>query len=100
MYSLDSATGIVTETPTSPYTASVSTGQTGVLVVAESSGQYVYLLKVASAQPPLASTFTLDSFRIDAATPSLVPPIANRFHSTRAWVDAAADPSQHGMFIM
>jgi hypothetical protein len=67
MYTLDSTTGVVAETATSPYFASVSTGQTGMLVVAESTGQYVYLLKANLAQPPLASSFTLDSFRIDAA---------------------------------
>lgn len=99
MYTLDATTGIVTETPTSPYSASVSTGQAGVLVVAESSGQYVYLLKVAAAQPPLASSFTLDSFRIDPATPSLVAANSQSLSLNGTWVDAAGDPSQHGMFI-
>ena len=71
MFTLDPATGIVAETPTSPYFASLSTNQTAMLVVAERTGQYVYLLKVGFAQPPLPSTFTLDSFRIDPVTPSL-----------------------------
>ncbi|MGB2636873.1 MAG: hypothetical protein WAM58_23295 [Candidatus Acidiferrum sp.] len=73
MYTLDSATGVVAETPESPYSASNIPGETGMLVVAESTGQYVYLLKVVVTQSPTPSTFTLDTFQIDANTPALVP---------------------------
>jgi len=41
MYTLDPTTRIVAETSTSPYAASVSTGQSSILVAAESTGQYV-----------------------------------------------------------
>ncbi len=70
MSSLDSATGIVTETPTSPYSASVSTGQTGVPLVAESSGQYVYLLK---SHLPSRRWFQLSRSILSALMPPLRP---------------------------
>ncbi len=69
MYTLDSTTGIAAETAASPYSASVSTGQNSMLVTAESTGQYVYLLKVGTTEPPVPSTFTLDTFQIDSTTP-------------------------------
>jgi len=99
MYTLDATTGVVSETATSPYSASVSTGQAGVLVVAESTGQYVYLLKVGLTQSPAPSTFTLDSFQIDPATPSLVPVNSQALPLNAAWVASAADPARHGLFI-
>ncbi len=99
MYTLDSTTGTVVETPTSPYFASVSTGQNGLLVAAESTGQYVYLLKVGTAQPPLPSTFTLDTFSIDATTPALVAVSSQTLSLNGSWVGSVADPSQLGMFI-
>ena len=99
MYTLDSTTGIVAETAASPYSASVSVGQSGVLVVAESTGQYVYLLKVGTAQPPLSSSFTLDTFAIDSTTPALVAASSQTLSLNGSWVGSAADPSRHGMFI-
>lgn len=100
MFTLDSTTGIVAETPTSPYIASETTGENGVLVVAESTGQYVYLLKVSSAQPPQLSTFTLDTFSIDASAPALVAVSTQSLSLNGAWVASAADPNQHGMLIL
>jgi hypothetical protein len=99
MYTLDATTGIVAETPTSPYSASVSTGQSGVLVVAESTGQYVYVLKVGATQSPIPSTFTLDTFQIDPSAPSLVPVNSQSLSFNGTWVGSVADPAQHGMFI-
>ncbi|MGB7845641.1 MAG: chitobiase/beta-hexosaminidase C-terminal domain-containing protein [Candidatus Acidiferrum sp.] len=98
MFTLDSTTGIVAETPASPYSASVSTNQIGMLVVAESTGQYVYLLKVDFAQPPPPRPLTLDSFRIDPITPSLVAASSQSIPINGSLVGAAADPNQHGFF--
>jgi hypothetical protein len=43
MYTLNSTSRMVSETTASPYFASVNVGQNRVLVVAEITGQYVYL---------------------------------------------------------
>ena len=99
MYTLDATTGVVSETPSSPYTASASTGQNGVLLASESTGQYVYLLKVGNVDPPNPSAFTLDTFQIDASTPALVPANSQSLSFTGTWVGSAADPARHGMFI-
>jgi hypothetical protein len=99
MYTLDSTTGVAAETATSPYLASTTTGQSGVLVVAESTGQYVYLLKVAATQSPVASSFTLDTFSVDPATPSLVAVSSQTLSFNATFVGAVADPSRHGIFI-
>ena len=100
MYTLDATSGIVTETATSPYAASVSTGQIGMLLAAESTGQYVYLLKVGAALPPAPSTFTLDTFQIDPTTPALVPINSQSLSLNATWVDGGADPAHHGMFVL
>jgi len=99
MYTLDSSTGIVAETAASPYSASVATGQNGLLVAAESTGQYVYLLKVGVTESPAPSTFTLDTFQIDPATPSLIPVNSQTLSLNATWVGSVADPSRHGIFI-
>jgi len=99
MYTLDSTTGIAAETSASPYSASVSTGQNSMLVTAESTGQYVYLLKVGTTESPVPSTFTLDTFQIDSTTPALVPINSQSLSFNATWVDSVADPAHHGMFI-
>jgi hypothetical protein len=99
MYAVDAITGAAREVATSPYQA--STGQFGVLVVAESSGQYVYLLKSDLLAAPATSTLTLDTFHVDAATPALVPVSSQTLPVQGAWVDggAAGDPNGHGIAI-
>jgi hypothetical protein len=99
MYTLDSITGIVAETATSPYSASVSTGQSGMLVAAESTGQYVYLLKVGASESPVPSTFTLDTFQIDPSTPALVPVNSQSLSFNATWVASATDAAHHGIFV-
>jgi len=99
MYALDAATGAVREVATSPYQA--STGQFGVLVVAESSGQFVYLVKSDLLATPATSTLRLDTFHVDAATPALVPVSSQLLPVEGAWVDGGAvgDPNGHGIAI-
>ena len=98
MYALDAATGIVSETPASPYFASASTGEYGALIVAESTGQYVYLLKSDFASSG-AATFTLDTFQIDSATPSLIAANSQSLNLNVSWGSVAADPNGHGFFV-
>src|SRR5258708_15410699 len=100
MYALDSSTGAVSEVATSPYQA--STGQFGVLVVAESSGQFVYLVKSDLLAAPSTSTLTLDTFHVYTATPALVPVSSQLLSVQGAWVDGGAvgDPNGHGIAIL
>jgi hypothetical protein len=99
MYTLDASTGAVNEVATSPYQA--STGQFGVLVLAESSGQFVYLLKSDLLAAPATSTLTLDTFHVDATAPALVPVTSQLLPVQGAWVDGGAvgDPNGHGIAI-
>jgi len=99
MYTVDAITGAVREVATSPYQA--STGQFGVLVVAESSGQFVYLVKSDLLAAPATSTLTLDTFHVDATTPALVPVSSQTLPVQGAWVDGGAvgDPNGHGIAI-
>jgi len=100
MYALNSTTGAATEVATSPFQA--STGQFGVLVAAESSGQFVYLVKSDLLPAPATSTLTLDTFHVDAGTPALVPVSSQTLPIEGAWVDGGAvgDPNGHGIAIL
>jgi hypothetical protein len=100
MYALNPTTGAASELATSPFQA--STGQFGVLVVAESSGQFVYLVKSDLLPAPATSTLTLDTFRVDAATPALVPVSSQTLPLQGAWVDGGVvgDPNGHGIAIL
>jgi hypothetical protein len=100
MYALDASTGAVSEVATSPYQA--STGQFGVLVIAESSGQFVYLVKSDLLAAPATSTLTLDTFHVDTSTPALVPVSSQTLPVQGAWVDGGAvgDPNGHGIAIL
>jgi len=100
MYTLNTGTGALAEVATSPYQA--STGQFGVLVIAESSGQFVYLLKSDLLPAPATSTLRLDTFHVDAASPALVPVSSQRLPLEGEWVDggAAADPNGNGIAIL
>ena len=100
MYSLNSSTGAVNEVATSPFQA--SSGQFGALIVAESSGQFVYLVKSDLLAAPATSTLTLDTFHVDPATPALVPVSSQTLPVQGAWVDGGAvgDPNGHGIAIL
>ena len=100
MYALNTTTGAATEVATSPF--QISTGQFGVLVVAESSGQFVYLVKSDLLPAPATSTLTLDTFHVDATTPALVPVSSQTLPIAGEWVDggAAGDPNGHGIAIL
>lgn len=100
MYALNTTTGAATEVATSPFQA--STGQFGVLVVAESSGQFVYLVKSDLLPAPATSTLTLDTFHVDAVTPALVPVGSQTLPIAGAWVEGGAvgDPNGHGIAIL
>ena len=99
VYTLNSSTGAISEVATSPYQA--STGQFGVAVVAESSGQFVYLVKSDLLAAPATSTLTLDTFHVDPSTPALVPVSSQTLPVEGAWVNGGVvgDPNGHGIAI-
>src|ERR1700676_1570819 len=99
MYIVDALSGAASEVATSPFQA--STGQFGVLVIAESTGQFVYLLKSDLLAAPSASTLTLDTFQVDPRGPGLVPAGSQLLPVSGAWVDGGAvgDPNGHGIAI-
>jgi Abnormal spindle-like microcephaly-assoc'd, ASPM-SPD-2-Hydin len=99
MYTVDAATGAASEVATSPFQA--STGQFGVLVVAESTGQFVYLLKSDLLAAPGTSTLTLDTFQVNPSAPGLVPVSSQLLPVSGAWVDGGVvgDPNGHGIAI-
>jgi hypothetical protein len=100
MYALNTTTGAATEIATSPFQA--STGQFGVLVFAESSGQFVYLVKSDLLLAPAVSSLTLDTFQVDAATPALVPVSSQTLPVEGEWIGSGAvgDPNGHGIAIL
>lgn len=59
MYSFDSTTGAVAETPTSPYTAPNTSGN-GVYTVTEATGHFVYLVKFTDPDGNGYSQFIMD----------------------------------------
>jgi len=100
MYSVNASTGAANEVATSPFQA--STGQFDVLLLAESSGQFVCLLKSDLLAAPATSTLTLDTFHVDAATPGLVPVSSQTLPVQGEWVagGAVGDPNGHGIAIL
>ena len=101
MYALNTTTGAATEVATSPYPGFDRTIRR-VWCVAESSGQFVYLVKSDLLPAPATSTLTLDTFHVDAATPALVPVSSQTLPIAGAWVDGGAvgDPNGHGIAIL
>jgi hypothetical protein len=97
MYTLDSTTGMVAEVPSSPFEASSNPFPD--VVVAESTGQFVYLLKSDFAAAPANSVVTLDTFQVQAQPPALLPLTSQPIPVTGSWVGAVADPNKHGLAI-
>ena len=94
MYTLDGSTGAIAEVPTSPFSASI--GNLAQLLVAESTGQNVYLLKTSSTASTSANSLILDSFQIDAQTHALVPTSSQTLPVAGDPAGAVADPNGHG----
>jgi hypothetical protein len=97
LYTFDAASGTVAEIVASPFNA--STGNTGTLIVAESTGQYIYLIKSATPNQA-AQTLYLDTFQIDATTPALIPLNSQTLPVAGALVASAGDPNLHGMALL
>jgi hypothetical protein len=97
MYTLDPTSGAVAELATSPF--AVSTGNSGILVVAESTGQYVYLLKAILPGTPTINSLILDIFQIDASTPALIPVGSQSIGVAGEFMGAVKDPLHHGIAV-
>ena len=97
MYTLDPTTGAVAELAASPF--AVSTGNSGMLVIAESTGQYVYLLKAILPGMPTVNSLIVDIFQIDASTPALIPVSSQSIAVAGEFVGAVKDPQHHGVAV-
>ncbi|HTZ33636.1 MAG TPA: choice-of-anchor D domain-containing protein [Methylomirabilota bacterium] len=73
MYSLDPSTAAVTEVPNAPFAASQLAGYISQLIVAENSGNYVYVVKENASATDLTRNFYIDAFQVVAAVPTLTP---------------------------
>ena len=68
------------------------------MVVAESSGHLVYVLKENTAGTDLTKNFYLDTFQVDSSTPTLVP-ISSQLIDLVGTGSAVADPRGRGIAI-
>ena len=98
MYSLDGSTGVVTEIPTSPFTASI--GNYSAAIVPEATGQYVYLIKVSSFDETSSLTVSMDTFQVDRSTPALIPMSTQTLPFTGAYANIVGDPNGHGFSVL
>jgi hypothetical protein len=100
MYTLNGTTGVVAEVPNSPFTE--TTANSAVVIMAETTGQYVYIVKANYSGTISAANFTLDTFKIDPQTPALVPTSTQSLPITGSWVDSGAvgDPNGHGFAVL
>lgn len=97
LYDFNSSTGEVAEAPNSPFAA--SNGGTPTAVLAESTGQFVYVLKFTPAVYPAPTTVTLDSFVIDTANNALSQPNTQSFTLPGTFLGVVADPNHHFLQI-
>jgi hypothetical protein len=93
LYQFNSSTGVVSEVPNSPFAA--STGGPPDAVIAESTGQFAYALRIARSNFPAPSSGTLDSFTIDAANNVLSQPASQVVSFTGTFLGLVVDPNNH-----
>ena len=98
MYTLNGSTGMVAEVTTSPFSASI--GNLAELVFAESTGQYVYLLKTMTTASTSSNSLILDTFRIDPVAVALVPTSSQTLPLVGDPVGAIGDPNGHGLAVL
>lgn len=99
IYTFNQSTGAVAELAASPFAA--STSGTVVAVIAESTGQFVYVVKTSPPSIPSNVTqfvVTLDSFTIDAANNTLIHPTTQNFPIDGTFLSQVVDPNHH--FVM
>jgi hypothetical protein len=98
LYQFNSATGVVSEVPNSPFAA--STGGPPDAVLAESTGQFAYALRITRTTFPTPSTATLDSFAIDATNNVLNQPSSQTFTLPGTYIGLVTDPNGHFIEIL
>jgi hypothetical protein len=98
LYQFNSATGVVSEVPNSPFAA--STGGPPDAVIAESTGQFAYALRITRTAYSTPSTATLDSFTIDAANNVLNQPSTQTFELSGTFLGLIVDPNGHFLQIL
>jgi len=103
MYTLDSTAATVTEVPNAPFAASQLREFITNLVIPESSGHFVYVLKQDYSGSNLTNNFYIDTFQVDPATPTLIPVSSQQVSLVGAvpvgTSCVAADPNGHGLAL-
>jgi len=97
MYTLNSTTGAVTEVAASPFAA--SRGLDNMAVIAEASGQFVYLIKYDPSGTEATNNFYLDTFQVEAATPALTPLTTQQLNVAGTMEGVVSDPNNHGLSL-
>ncbi len=98
LYQFNSSTGVVSEVPNSPFAA--STGGPPDAVIAESTGQFVYALRIVRSNFPTPSSATLDSFTIDATNNVLSQPSSQVVSFTGTFLGLVVDPNNHFIRVL
>ena len=93
LYQFNSSTGVVSEVPNSPFAA--STGGPPDAVIAESTGQFAYALRITRSNFPTTSSATLDSFAIDPVNNLLNQPASQVVSFTGTFLGLVVDPNGH-----
>ena len=101
MYTLDPTTAAIAEIPASPFAISKFPNSTNGAVIPESTGQYVYLVKNDLSGTDATQNLFLDTFQVDAATPTLIPVSSQRLDLVgRLNGIGLPDPRGHGVALV
>jgi hypothetical protein len=99
MYTIDATTGAAAEVEGSPFSISTDTDPQIGYVAAESTGQYVYVLKASLNDVyPAISTVIFDTFQVEPASEQLAALGSQSIQLAGTLVSVAA--SQHGLYLL
>jgi hypothetical protein len=99
MYTIDATTGAAAEVAGSPFSISADTDPQIGYVAAESTGQYVYVLKASLNEAyPTNSAVIFDTFQVEPASEQLAAQGSQSIPLARTLVSVAA--SQHGFYLL
>ncbi|HTP67505.1 MAG TPA: choice-of-anchor D domain-containing protein [Dongiaceae bacterium] len=98
MYAIDTTTLALSEVSNAPFAASQLQGFFTSAIIAESSGHFVYVIKQSESATELTRNFYLDTFQVDAVTPTLVPLSSQPLDLVGAGT-IVVDPNGHGLAL-
>jgi len=98
MYALNSATTALTEAPNAPFAASQLSGYITLLVIADSSGNYLYAIKENTSGTDSTKNFYIDTFQVMPTIPTLTPISSQQIDLVGAG-SVMADPNGYGVAL-